>query len=56
MAEASHPPPAELAERVARLLRDSIGVSMTVALRAPGDVPRSEGGKLARVVDARALA
>ncbi len=42
-----------LRERVAALLRESIGVSMAVALKPPGAVPRSEGGKLARVLDTR---
>ncbi|MFN8571924.1 MAG: AMP-binding protein [Gemmatimonadaceae bacterium] len=39
--------------RVARLIHDTIGVSMKVTLLAPGDAPRSEGGKLNRVVDRR---
>jgi len=42
-----------LRERVAALLRENIGVSMAVALKPPGAVPRSEGGKLARVLDTR---
>jgi len=44
-----------LRERIAALLRDLIGVSMTVRLVAPGTAPRSEGGKLNRVVDRRSL-
>jgi phenylacetate-CoA ligase len=44
-----------LRERIAALLRDLIGVSMTVRLVAPGAAPRSEGGKLNRVVDRRSL-
>ena len=42
-----------LRQRVAALLRDVIGVSMQVTLVPPGEAPRSEGGKLNRVVDRR---
>ena len=42
-----------LRERVAALLHENIGVSMAVALKPPGALPRSEGGKLARVLDTR---
>lgn len=44
----------ELRSRTERLLRESIGCSLTVTLKAPGTVPRSEGGKLQRVLDRRA--
>jgi phenylacetate-CoA ligase len=44
-----------LRERAARLLRETIGLSATVTLVAPGGTPRSEGGKLQRVVDHRSL-
>ena len=44
----------ELRGRVSGLLRDTIGCSMTVSVVAPGSVPRSEGGKLSRVLDKRA--
>src|SRR5437870_7474552 len=37
-------------------LRESIGCSLTVTLTAPGTVPRSDGGKLQRVLDRRKLA
>jgi phenylacetate-CoA ligase len=40
-------------ERAANLIKDTIGCSMTVTLVAPGTVPRSDGGKLPRVVDNR---
>lgn len=43
----------ELRDRVSHLLKDSIGCSMRVTLTAPGSLPRSEGGKLVRVVDGR---
>ena len=45
----------ELRTRVERLLRDTIGCSLAVTLAPPGTVPRSEGGKLQRVLDRRAL-
>ena len=43
----------ELRERVERRLRESIGCSFAVSLKPPGTVPRSEGGKLQRVLDRR---
>ena len=43
----------ELRGRVSDLIKDSIGCTMTVTLATPGSVPRSDGGKLARVIDAR---
>ncbi len=42
-----------LRHRVATMLHDTIGVSMRVTLLSPGTAPRSEGGKLNRVVDQR---
>jgi phenylacetate-CoA ligase len=42
-----------LRERVSSLVKDSIGCTMKVSLVAPGTLPRSEGGKLARVIDTR---
>ena len=45
----------ELRDRAERHLRERIGCSLPVALEAPGTVPRSEGGKLQRVLDRRAL-
>ena len=46
----------ELRGRAERLLRESIGCSLPVTLRAPGSLPRSDGGKLQRVLDRRTLA
>lgn len=43
----------QLRARIAGSLRDTIGVAMGVRLVAPGEAPRSEGGKLNRVVDRR---
>jgi phenylacetate-CoA ligase len=45
----------QLRGRAETLLRETIGCAFTVALQAPGTVPRSEGGKLQRVVDRREL-
>lgn len=42
-----------LRAQVARLIQQTVGVSMQVTLLAPGEAPRSEGGKLNRVVDTR---
>jgi phenylacetate-CoA ligase len=42
-----------LRTRAERLLQETIGCSIGVALKAPGELPRSEGGKLTRVVDLR---
>jgi phenylacetate-CoA ligase len=44
---------AELRTRAERALRETIGCSITVVLQPPGTVPRSEGGKLQRVLDRR---
>jgi len=46
----------ELRGRAERRLRESIGCSLQVTFVAPGTLPRSEGGKLQRVLDRRALA
>ena len=40
-------------EHTSSLIRETIGCTLKVSLVAPGTVPRSEGGKLARVVDMR---
>jgi phenylacetate-CoA ligase len=42
-----------LRTRAERRLRESIGCSLAVTLQTPGTVPRSEGGKLQRVLDRR---
>jgi phenylacetate-CoA ligase len=44
-----------LAARVAALIKDTIGCTARVTLVGPGEAPRSEGGKLARVDDRRRL-
>ena len=43
----------ELRGRVSGMIKESIGCSMGVSVAAPGTLPRSEGGKLARVLDRR---
>jgi phenylacetate-CoA ligase len=43
----------ELRARAEARLRESLGCSLAVRLSAPGTVPRSEGGKLQRVLDRR---
>ena len=43
----------DLRSEIARLLHENIGVSMHVTLLPPGAAPRSEGGKLNRVIDSR---
>ncbi len=40
-------------QRTTELLKDTIGSTMKVSLVIPGAVPRSDGGKLSRVVDIR---
>ena len=45
----------ELRDRISFLIKDTLGCTMTVTLMGPGTVPRSEGGKLQRVVDRRQL-
>jgi phenylacetate-CoA ligase len=44
-----------LRSRIQRDIRESLGVTARVDLKAPGTVPRSEGGKLNRVEDRRHL-
>lgn len=44
-----------LARRLARRIKEQIGLSARVRLCPPGEIPRSQGGKLSRVVDERKL-
>ncbi|WP_337871414.1 phenylacetate--CoA ligase [Meiothermus sp.] len=46
---------AHLREKVAKKIKDNVGVSVRVSLINPGTAPRSEGGKLKRVADLRKL-
>ncbi len=45
----------QLREKVARKIKDNVGISVRVSLLNPGSAPRSEGGKLKRVADLRKL-
>ena len=42
-----------LQEQLRHKIKDNIGLSMQVTLKAPHTIPRSEGGKLKRVLDLR---
>jgi len=42
-------------EKIGQKIKETIGVTMRVELLAPGEAPRSAGGKLRRVVDERNL-
>jgi phenylacetate-CoA ligase len=55
VAEERHLGDAGLAERVAATIKGTVGCAARVTLVAPGEAPRSEGGKLARVTDLRQL-
>jgi phenylacetate-CoA ligase len=44
-----------LRNKIAFLIKDTIGLTVKVTLMAPGSVPRSEGGKLRRTIDMRSL-
>ncbi|OJU80531.1 MAG: phenylacetate--CoA ligase [Solirubrobacterales bacterium 70-9] len=43
----------DMASHLARLIKETIGCSMTVAVLDPGALPRSDGGKVVRVLDQR---
>ncbi len=44
---------AQLATKLSLVIKSTIGLSMQVIVKDPGTIPRSEGGKLARIVDRR---
>lgn len=46
---------AVLQKKLARKIKNNIGLSMKVNLMTPGSIPRSEGGKLNRIIDQREL-
>ncbi|HKX18481.1 MAG TPA: phenylacetate--CoA ligase [bacterium] len=46
-------PAGGLRERIAERLRGVVGIAAGITLKAPGSLPRSEGGKLRRVIDER---
>ncbi|MEM1323601.1 MAG: AMP-binding protein [Bacteroidota bacterium] len=43
----------ELSQQVCAKIKDFIGLSMSVELKAPHSIPRSQGGKLSRILDER---
>ncbi len=45
-----------LAQQLLQRIKNTIGLSMKISLQAPGAIPRSQGGKLQRVVDRRIMA
>lgn len=42
-----------LAETLKQKIKNTIGLSMSIELRQPGSIPRSQGGKLSRIMDER---
>jgi phenylacetate-CoA ligase len=55
VAEERHLADDSLAERVAATIKGTVGCTARVTIVGPGEAPRSEGGKLARVTDLREL-
>ncbi len=53
VAAGANPESTELRDRLQQKIKDTIGLSMDIMLEQPGQIPRSQGGKLARVVDQR---
>jgi phenylacetate-CoA ligase len=45
----------ELCRRIQGRIKDTVGVTVNVSLLAPGEAPRSAGGKLRRILDERQL-
>lgn len=43
----------QLAQTLQQKIKDTVGLSMDIQLENPGSIPRSQGGKLSRVVDKR---
>lgn len=52
-ASANNPALYALHHELTKKIKDNIGLSMKITLCEPGSIPRSEGGKLSRVVDLR---
>ena len=42
-----------IAAKLSKKIKDNIGLSMRISVLAPGEVPRSEGGKTSRIKDLR---
>ncbi len=45
----------ELHHNISKKIKDNIGISMRVSLTHEGTIPRSEGGKLSRILDLRKI-
>ncbi|MGB4973316.1 MAG: phenylacetate--CoA ligase, partial [Cyclobacteriaceae bacterium] len=43
----------DLMKKLSKKIKDSIGLSMNIILKAPNSIPRSQGGKLSRIIDKR---
>ncbi|MEO1515169.1 MAG: AMP-binding protein [Bacteroidota bacterium] len=43
----------QFAQQLKQTIKNTIGLSMDVELKAPGSIPRSQGGKLSRILDRR---
>ncbi len=43
----------ELSKQLHGKIKDTIGLSMNIALKTPNTIPRSQGGKLSRILDKR---
>jgi len=43
----------ELSLELSQKIKDTIGLSMQIEIKSPGDIPRSQGGKLSRIIDKR---
>ena len=50
--EANNP---TFSQQLAKRIKDSIGLSMKVELKPPHSIPRSQGGKLSRILDKRSF-
>jgi len=44
---------ADLGKQLSMKIKDSTGLSMAVDLKSPNSIPRSQGGKLSRILDER---
>ena len=43
----------QIVEIIKRKIKDTIGITMDIDLKGPGSIPRSQGGKLNRILDKR---
>lgn len=43
----------ELIKNIGKRIKNSIGLTMAIELKAPNSIPRSQGGKLSRILDKR---